>query len=80
MLEQAASQRDGAQSRLRRLEELAAAVCPRKLQVKGQFHVHENQPLVKTPSRFKSTLATVVQAASSAGLVPAGIASGHRAR
>ena len=48
-------------------------LCARaSCRVKGQFQVHGNQPLVKTPSRFKSTFATVVHAASSAELVPAG--------
>ncbi len=43
-------------------------VCARACcSVEGQVEVHGRQPLVKTPSRFKSTLATVVQAASSAG-------------
>ena len=69
-------QRNGTQSSLRRLQELAAAVCPRELEVQGEFRVHENQPLVKTPSRFRSTFATVVHAASSAELVPAGSGPG----
>ena len=65
-------QGDGAQPGLRRLEELAAGLRPRQLQFPGQIQVHGYQPLVKTPSRFKSTLATVVQAARSAGSMPGG--------
>ena len=48
-------------------------VCARaSCKFQGRSMVHGNQPLVKTPSRFKSTLATVVQAASSAGSMPGG--------
>ena len=48
-------------------------VCARaSCRFPGQIEVHGNQPLVKTESRFKSTLATVVQAASSAGSMPEG--------
>ena len=66
------TQGDGAEPGLGRLQELAAGLCPRQLQFPGQIEIHENQPLVKTESRFRSTLATVVQAARSAGSMPAG--------
>ena len=66
------AQGDGPEPGLRGFQELAAGLCPRQLQFPGQIEIHENQPLVKTESRFKSTLATVVQAARSAGSMPGG--------
>src|SRR5207249_11523222 len=67
-------QRDGAEAGLRALEKLAAGLRPRLLDGQGavSVQVHGNQPLVKTLSRFKRTLATAVQAANSAGSVPGG--------
>ena len=43
-------------------------VCARaNCNFQGSIRIHGNQPLVKTESRFKSTFATAVQAARSAG-------------
>ena len=65
-------QGDGAHPGLRGLEELAAGLRPGLLQFQGQFRIHANQPLVNKASRFRSTLATVVQAARSAGSMSGG--------